>query len=174
MAGSHAQGVGVCADRTGGGIVAASSRESARDDLVTFFTAELLGAGNPAQQVTNGLPKDLSAGTPAVAVTSGGTKRAIRGMGTLQYRTEHRIIVLVFVADAIDAESRTNQDVENDIDSMEQAIADSIASHRGIGSGSETWDYAIQEDQFSNVVPAIQSGKPYLMEAIPVIATVHD
>lgn len=154
--------------------MAASSRQSARDDLVTYFTAELLGSGNPAQQVTNGRPKDLSQGTPAVAVVSAGTKRVTRGMGSKQYRTEHRIAVLVFVVDAIDGETRTNQQVEDDLDAMEQAIAVSIANHRVSGIGSETWDYAIQSDEFSNVVPAIQSGNAYIMEAINVIAIYHD
>ena len=105
----------------------AANRETVRDALTTLLSTALTGVGNPVQSVYGYHISEFGGDgfeSPVVLVLSNGSRRERRGLGTQVYRTFFQLSVLVFVSDAIAAESWTDANVEDRLDllGVERAV----------------------------------------------------
>lgn len=151
----------------------AATRETVRKALAGLLEAALVGTGLPVESVYDRHVSEFGASgfeSPVVLVLSGGSQRERRGLGSQVYRSFFRLDVLVFVSDAISAESWTDADVEDRLDLIEKQIADVLAENRS----TTNWQDIKHETGFTNIVPAKLGGHSYKMETIPVIVEVHD
>lgn len=152
----------------------AVNRETVRDALTTLLSTALTGSGNPVQSVYGYHIAEFGQDgfeSPVVLVLSSGSQRERRGLGNQVYRSFFRLEILVFVSDAITAESWTDADVEDRLDLIEQKIANVIAENR---STADWHDLKHVPGNLTNIVPAKLGGHSYKMETIPVIVEVHD
>lgn len=153
----------------------AATRETVRKALAALLTTALTGSGNPVQSVYDRHVSEFGGDgfeSPVVLVLSGGSQRERRGLGNQVYRSFFRLEVLVFVSDAITAESWTDADVEDRLDLIEKELANVIAENR---ANPGVWhDLKHVPGNFTNIVPAKLGGHSYKMETISVIVEVHD
>lgn len=153
----------------------AANRETVRDALTTLLSTALTGIGNPVQSVYGYHVSEFGGEgfeSPVVLVLSSGSQRERRGLGNQKYRTFFQLEILVFVSDAISAESWTDANVEDRLDLIEKEIADVIAENR---SSPGVWDDLKHvPGNYTNIVPAKLGGHSYKMETIPVIVEVQD
>lgn len=148
----------------------ATNRETGRDALAGLLSTALVGTGLPAQAVYGYQKSDFEGQSPVVVVLSAGTRRQRFGVGTQKYRSWFAYEVLVFVADADEAVSWTDADVEDRLDLIEKEIADVVADNRS----TTNWDDLKHDEGFGQILPAVVGGKPYKMEIIRLIAEKHD
>ncbi len=151
----------------------AANRETVRDALTALLSSALTGTGNPVQSVYGYHISEFGADgfeSPVVLVLSNGSQRERRGLGSQVYRTFFQLSVLVFVSDAIAAESWTDANVEDRLDLIEKEIADVLAENRSTAS----WQDIKHAPAPTTILPAKLGGHSYKMETIPVIVEVHD
>jgi len=149
----------------------ASNREAVRDAFASLLATALVGVGLPVKAVYGYQAGDFGGKSPVVLVMSNGSRRERHGVGTLLYRTYHRLLVLVFVADAISGQSWTDNDVEDRLDLIEKMIADVVADNRKTAN----WEHLEHDASFSSIAPALLGdGHTYKLEMINVIAEVFD
>ena len=137
-----------------------TSRETARDELVTLLTVALVGAGLPAKTVAGSKVTSLTGLTPLVSVLSAGTERVrLTYMGdTPVFALEVQVWVLQ------ETTGWTNAQAEDALDSIEALIAGVVESNRG-GNVWEALEY-----QNPSVVHEMEvAGTPYYMERIPLL-----
>jgi hypothetical protein len=108
------------------------NRETIRDAFATLLTNGLTGVGKPVYAVYNYLKGVITTedGSPLVMVTSGGTARQRAGIGDTRWNSYFVLEVFTFVRDADAANSWTEQNVEDALDSIDKAIADIVADNR--------------------------------------------
>ena len=137
-----------------------TSREVARDELVTLLTAALVGGGLPVKTVTGSKVTSLSGLSPLVSVLSAGTERTrLTYMGDIPiFSLEVQVWVLQ------ETTGWTNAQAEDAMDSIEALIAGVVESNRGGG----VWE--VLEYQNPSVVHEMEvAGTPYYMERIPLL-----
>lgn len=151
--------------------MSAVSRKIVRDRIVSHFQTDLTGAG-PVESVYGHDRRDFKAGeSPVVLVLSEGIARQPHGIGSSKYASFMRFSVLVFVREADESASWTSANVEDALDSVEAAIADSVMSHRqDVGY----WTNLMLSGDTSNILPGNVGGKPYKMEIMSLVAEVYD
>ena len=138
----------------------ATSRETARDALVTLLRAALVGTGKPAKTVTGSKVLALEAMTPLVAVLSAGSERGrppYQGAKATFY-----LEVLVFVRQA--QAGWTDAQAEDALDAIEVLVANTYE----VNTATANWemvDYGGQTTVFEIEV----GGTKYYMERIPTI-----
>ena len=135
-----------------------TSRETARDELVTLLTTALVGTGLPVKTVVGSKVTTLQGLTPLVSVLSAGTKRTI--LTFHGDRAEFKFEVQVWVLQA--TTGWTNAQAEDALDDIEARIAAVYESNRGIPK----WEI-LQYDGETTVHELPVEGIPYYMESIP-------
>lgn len=137
-----------------------TSRETARDELVSLLTTALVGVGLPVKTVTGSKVTSLSGLTPLVSVLSGGTLRErMTYMGDMPtFYLEIQVWVLQ------EAAGWTNAQAEDALDSIEALIAGVIQNNRG----GDVWE-ALEYQNPSVVHEMEVSGVPCYMERIPML-----
>ncbi len=136
-----------------------TSRETARDALVTLLTAALVGTGLPVKTVTGSKVTSLSGLTPLVSVLSAGTFRE-----KMTYKGDmptFGLEVQVWVLQ--ETTGWTNAQAEDALDSIEALIAGVIQDNRG----GDVWE-ALEYLNPSVVHEMEVSGTPCYMERIPL------
>jgi len=137
-----------------------TSREIARDALVTLFAAALVGDGLPCKTVTGSKVTTLQGLTPLVSVLSAGSIReplTFQGDISTFYLEVH-----VWVLQATDG--WTNAQAEDALDTIENIIAGVYADNRHTGN----WE-TVMHDGRTTVLEFAVAGTPYYMEQIPTI-----
>lgn len=135
-----------------------TSRETARDALVTLLTAALVGAGLPAKTVTGSKVTELAGQTPLVMVLSGGS-----GRERLTYQgdqTTFMLEVMVFVRQA--TTGWTNAQAEDALDRIESLIA---GAYEAAGRTAD-WEF-VRYTAATKVYEVAVEGVAYYMERIP-------
>ena len=135
-----------------------TSRETARDALVTLLTAALAGT---VKTVTGSKVTALSGLTPLVSVLSAGTLR--ERMTFMGDKPTFSFEVQVWVLQ--ETTGWTNEQAEDAIDAIEALIAEVVESYRSTGS----WE-VLEYDSPSVVGEVEVAGVPYYMERIPLLA----
>ena len=151
--------------------MATVNRKLRRDRLVSHFTTDLVGTGNPVHSVFGYDKRDFEGQSPVVLVLSEGTKRAPFGMGSSLYDAPMRFVILSFVREADEEAGITAENTEDDLDNVEAAIADSVMAHR---KDPPYWYNLMYLPEFSTIIPAEVGGKPYKMEQMIIQAEVKD
>jgi hypothetical protein len=82
-----------------------------------------------------------------------------------------RFAILSFVREADPDDGWTSENVEDALDSLEAAIADSIMVHR---SDPPYWINMMYSGDYSEVLPVTIAGDPYKMEGAVVEMEVFD
>jgi len=138
-----------------------TSRETARDALVTLLTAALVGVGLPVKTVTGSKVESLSGLTPLVSVLSAGSFRErVTFLGDMAaFSFEIQTWVLQSVA------GWTNAQAEDALDRIESLIAEVYESARGTANW-EVVEYAGP----TTILEIAVAGIPYYMERIPTTA----
>lgn len=106
-----------------------TNRETVRDAFAALLETSLVGTGLPVQAVYN-YPIGKIEETPLVYVASSGTARQRAGIGDARWNSYFVFEVATFVRDADAANGWTEQEVEDQMDLIDKAIADCIADHR--------------------------------------------
>lgn len=137
-----------------------TSRETARDALVTLLTAALVGVGLPVKTVTGSKVENLQGLTPLVSVLSAGTLRerlTFQG-DSATFSLEVQTWVLQSVA------GWTNAQAEDALDRIESLIAGVYEAARG----TAVWEI-IEYAGTTTVFEMAVAGIPYYLERIPSI-----
>lgn len=147
-----------------------ANRKDAREALAALIQASLVGTGKPLQVVYDHGRDDPQGQAPGVMITGLGTMRTQHGMKGDKWRTTFRLGLVIWVAGA--EGSRDQDDVEDQLDDIEEAIAEIVAANR---SSEGDWEYLSYEERFSEVQYITgQEGKTYLMEVVPIMARMRD
>ena len=135
-----------------------TSRETARDALVTLLTAALVGVGLPVKTVTGSKVESLSGLTPLVSVLSAGSLRErVTFLGDMaSFSFEVQTWVLQSVA------GWTNAQAEDALDRIESIIAGVYEAARG----TATWE-VVEYAGPTTVLEIAVAGIPYYMERTP-------
>ena len=151
------------------------SRKDRRERLVSHFTTDLTGTGNPVEAVFGHDRRDFKTQSPVVLVLSEGIARTPFGLGqkggTGKFLAPMRFAVLSFVKEADDDAGWTSQNVEDALDSVEAAIAASVMAHR---IDIPYWHNLMYVPDYSVILPVTVGGKPYKMEQFLLEAEVKD
>jgi hypothetical protein len=140
-----------------------TSRESARDALVTLLSASLVGTGLPCKTVTGSKVEELTGLTPLTAVLSAGS---VRERMTFQGdRPTFKLNVQVWVRQACDG--WTNAEAEDALDEIESIIAGVYESNRR----TDNWEM-LEYAGNTTVVEVSVSGVKYYLEIIPTLVKV--
>lgn len=135
-----------------------TSRETARDALVTLLETALVGDGLPAKTVTGSKVESLSGLTPLVSVLSAGTMRE-----HLTFQGDRAIFTLevqVWVLQSVTG--WTNAQAEDALDRIESLIAATYETARA------TANWEIVEYANATAISELSvAGIPYYMERIP-------
>jgi len=137
-----------------------TSRETARDALVTLLGTALVGAGLPVKTVTGSKVDSLEGLTPLVSVLSSGSMRkrqTFQGNDATFY-----FEVQVWVKQ--ESTGWTNAQAEDALDRIESLIA---ATYEAAQSTDEWED--IYFSGRTNVMEVTVAGNSYYMERIPTI-----
>lgn len=138
----------------------ATSREVARDALVTLLEAALVGGGLPAKTVQGSKATALEGITPLVTVLSAGTERvALTYQGT-QATFNYSILIWVLQTGA---GGWTLANAEDALDDIERRIAGVLESNLRTAEWSEI-DYSGP----TRVADVAVAGVPYYVESIPI------
>ena len=135
-----------------------TSRETARDALVTLLTTALVGVGLPVKTVTGSKVESLSGLTPLVSVLSAGSLRerlTFQG-DSATFSFDVQTWVLQSVA------GWTNAQAEDALDRIESIIAGVYEAARGTANW-EVVEYAGP----TTVLEISVAGIPYYMERTP-------
>lgn len=141
--------------------MSSTSRETARDALVTLLTTALVGPGLPAKTVTGAKVTSLKGLTPLVSILSAGT---LRERLTFQGdKPTFYLEVQVWVRQA--CTGWTNAQAEDALDTIESLIAAVIEGNRATAE----WE-ALEYRAPSEVREVVVAGDPFYMERIPMLA----
>ncbi len=136
------------------------SRKALRRELARLLAEALAGAGKPVQQVLAYRAGDLLGQSPVVVVSSLGSSRPqLSFQGTVP---RHRLQVDVFVLYADPASGWGEEQAEDRLDDIEQAVADFIDAH-------PVWDgfwQGIDRSEWSERVDVEIGGKEYTREVL--------
>ena len=138
----------------------ATSREAARDALVTLLSTALVGTGLPAKTVTGSKIATLQGATPIVAVLSAGSERSrppFQGA-----KATFHLEVLVFVRQS--QTGWTNAQAEDALDDIEVLIANTYE----VNTATANWEMVDYDGQ-STVFEIEVEGTKYYMERIPTV-----
>lgn len=149
--------------------MAATNRELVRDGLAGLLQTALVGSGKPAQAVYNYKVGDFQGQSPVVLVTSAGSNRRHTGY-TAKYENEFSLLLHVWVLYAEPGTSWGEDDAEDRIDLIEQAIAEVLSANK---SYAGYW-YSIDYNGDTQIVEGNLGGSDYLVELIPVRVKVDD
>lgn len=138
-----------------------TSRETARDALVTLLEAALVGTGLPVKTVTGSKPADLKGLSPLVCVLSAGSDRAPLTFTGDQSTFYLDVLVYVQQTDA----GWTRAEAEDAMDSIEVLIA---ATYETNVRQSAIWDTLAYNDR-TTVLDVSVDGVPFYVERIPTI-----
>ena len=135
-----------------------TSRETARDALVTLLEAALVGDGLPVKTVTGSKVESLSGLTPLVSVLSAGTMRE-----HLTFQGDRAIFSLevqIWVLQAVTG--WTNAQAEDALDRIESLIAATYEAARGTAN----WEI-VEYTSPTAISELAVAGIPYYLERIP-------
>jgi len=150
----------------------ASNRKTIRKRIVTHFNADLVGTGLPVVAVYSFDKRDFKGQSPVVLVLSNGSLRMPFGLGSELYGSAMRFSVILFVREADDSEGWTAENVEDALDDNEKAIADSVMNHQ---KDPGYWTkMMLDENEVSEILPALVGGVSYKMEILTVLVEVYD
>lgn len=137
-----------------------TSRETARDALVTLLTTALVGDGLPVKTVTGSFVENLAGLSPTVSVLSAGS---LREPLTFQGdRATFFLEVQVWVLQA--GTGWTTSQAEDALDTIESLIAVTYEANQRTAN----WEI-LQYDGRTTVFEIPHNGVPYYMERIPTI-----
>lgn len=137
-----------------------TSRETARDALVTLLTAALVGTGLPTKTVTGAKVTSLKGLTPLVSVLSAGTLRErVTFMGDMP---TFYLEVQVWVRQA--CTGWTNAQAEDALDTIESLIAAVYQDNRGTANWA-----ALEFNGASSIREVSVGGGPFYMERLPTL-----
>ena len=141
--------------------VTVTNPETIRDEVATFLTGDLVGAGLPAQAVYNYARSDFGGASPVVLVVSNGdtfnrhsNNERVKGSIYLQ--------VLIFVLYTDEASNWTEADCEDRLNLVKKIALESIFNNQFSPARS------IFIDGKSTIVPANVGGEDYQMETVPL------
>ena len=141
----------------------ATSRETARDALVTLLTAALVGAGLPVKTVAGSKQTTLRGITPLVTVLSAGSSReALTFQGN---QAVFRYSVQVWVLQKEEG-SWTLAQAEDALDDIERRIAEVYSDNRTTGN----WNMLEMAGE-TTVSEVSVEGKAHYVEVIPTRVT---
>ena len=107
--------------------MATATRKAVRQQLATLLTAELVTAQSLVQAVYSYRIGDFQGQSPVVVVSSGGSQRIpLTFEGT---KPTYQILVHVFVVYSTEDGTWTEEDAENALDDIEEAISGVIAAN---------------------------------------------
>lgn len=150
----------------------AENRKIVRKRIVTHFEADLVGSGLPVEEVYSFDKRDFKGQSPVVLVLSNGTVRVPFGIGSQLYGSGMRFSVISFIREADDSEGWTAENVEDALDDVEKAIADSVMNHE---KDPGYWTKLMFDDnEISEILPAQVGGVSYKMEVMTVLVEVYD
>lgn len=137
-----------------------TSRETARDALVTLLTAALVGTGLPVKTVVGSKVKKLEGLTPLVSVLSSGTERV-----RLTFMGDHPIFDLTVQSWVLqEGTGWTNAQAEDALDRIESLIAGVYEDNREV----DEWS-VIEYSGKTRVIEVTSDGRLYYVELIPTL-----
>ncbi len=135
-----------------------TSREAARDALVTLLSAALVGGGLPCKTVTGSKVEGLQGLTPLTSVLSAGTLRE-----RMTFQGDRPTFFLEVQAWVMQSDTDwTNAQAEDALDRIESIIAGVYEAARA----TATWEI-IEYAGATTVVEMAVAGIPYYLERIP-------
>lgn len=137
----------------------ATSRETARDALVTLLTAALIGEGLPVQTVSGSKVTSLEGINPLVAVLSRGSARTPLTTTGDQARFLFTLQSWVLQSSG----DWTYANAEDALDSIEALIAGVCEDN----DRTANWEL-LRYDGPSSIVAVAVAGVPYYLESIPI------
>lgn len=136
-----------------------TSREVARDEVVTLLTAALVGEGLPVKTVTGSKVEKLAGLAPLVGVMSAGSSRpALTYQGNLAI---FDFSVQVYVLQS--GTGWTRAQAIDALDTIESLIAETCARNQG----GDVWEI-IEYSGDTKVTEVSAKGVPYYAEGIPI------
>lgn len=139
----------------------ADSRKTVRKELAALLSNDLVGSGKLAQAVYAYRVGDFEGQSPVVVVSSGGTLRQPWTMqGTMPV---YHLEVDIFVLYANEAGTWTEENAEDRLDDIEQAIAEVIEKHQV----NQCWD-ALTQTEMSERTDLEIGGVEYIHEMMVV------
>lgn len=146
------------------------TRETARDALASLLSAALVGAGKPAQAVYGYPVSDFQQQSPVVVLRSAGSERTMETMSTRRKSLLY-LDLMAFTLYADAASNWTEADAEDQLDSIEQIVDETVAANLVNGT---TWA-DIGYDSKTTTGNVTIGGEQYRYEVIPLKITVfHD
>lgn len=106
-----------------------ASRKDIRAQLKSLLQTGLVGTGKPVQVVYGGQIADFQGQSPVVVIASAGSER--RRWTFQGGRALHRFKIFVFVLYKDEAAGWGEEDAEDALDDIEQAIADILDANAG-------------------------------------------
>lgn len=144
-----------------------ASRADIRGQLKTILQAGLVGEGKPAQVVYGGQIADFQGQSPVVVVASAGTDRK---RWTFQGgKAVHRFKVFVFVLYKDAAAGWDEEDAEDKLDEIEEAIAGILDANAGKCNYWQSLSY----EGASECAAVPVAGEEYRVETIPVVVQAY-
>lgn len=144
-----------------------ASRKDIRAQLKTLLQTGLVGTGKPAQVVYGGQIADFQGQSPVVVIASAGTER--RRMTFEGGRAVHHFKIFVFVLYKDAAAGWDEEDAEDKMDEIEDAIAGILDANAGKCS---YWQ-ALSYDRASECAGVPVAGEEYRVETIPVVVQAY-
>jgi len=139
----------------------ATSREAARDALVTLLSAALVGTGKPVKTVSGSKVESLEGETPLVVVLSRGSERE-----RLTFQGDRATFYMVIQTWVLQSASGwTQAQAEDAIDSIEALIAATLEANQGTAN----WEILAYDGQ-STILEAGVAGVPFYVETTPIVA----
>jgi len=137
----------------------ATSREAARDALVTLLSAALVGTGKPVKTVSGSKVESLEGATPLVVVLSRGSERE-----RLTFQGDRATFYMVIQTWVLQSASGwTQAQAEDAVDSIEALIAATLEANQGTAN----WEILAYEGR-STILEAVVAGVPYYVETTPI------
>jgi hypothetical protein len=142
------------------------SRQRVREELGAVLAAQL-GA---AQQVYTDQPTDFGGQSPVVVVSSAGTEREGAGRRTFggPIAPAFHLDVYVFVRSVLedsDGNAVTNPDADDQLDSLEAAIAQVVADY----PKAQSWSAISYAGRSDTTFVTVLDGTEYKREHIPLV-----
>lgn len=142
------------------------NRSVVRKQLATLLATELVGAGLPVQQVYDHQTGDFEGRSSVIVVTSAGTGR---GSTLVASTTTILLEVFTFVVYALEDNSWTEAQSEDQLDLLEKSVADVVA----YANDSGVWE-SVEFNGESEIDSIEVGGLEYRYEVIPIRIVVWD